>query len=517
MEEQLLPFSHFKDLWLKGHDYWNKHHTDQTGIPDVQPYNGLSFDEIDLAGYSNHPEFGSELWPFGNYNLNGKKLSFKNTNFGNHNVSFKNTQLTNTKLCFDSPSFSKNLFFDHATMDNAELKIKLQRSDGTDKRILSLKRVCLINTSLYCDILEQSEPQPNNKYCLVIDLGETESPSNLHGRTNRGINLELHVVASTGVSVNANKLHANNVKISYQNAIAGHNILDFRNAIINGAFVCTIQPVALNEYPNGIFTYMMENIDFKDTVIFSVLGMASQIRSFTLQNSIFRNSLQINSKTTFGAVIDLVGTTFERHVALDQVRCILPRRKQRITSEPNNIELKWRFLPWGLRLLYPFRFSMALNSDEAKRFRRLKEISENNRDHKRALEFKIQEMQAARFYETPLSHLPLEFFYWLFSDYGRSVTRPILAGIACWIIFAAIYCKFPALPLHEVIVHSLAFSATQMFPLIPVFRVETAIGLSEQFTGQIHGLVYFFGWLQTILSTAFIFLIGLALRNRFRI
>ena len=75
------------------------------------------------------------------------------------------------------------------------------------------------------------------------------------------------------------------------------------------------------------------------------------------------------------------------------------------------------------------------------KLQRSKEIAESNRDQPRALNFKIQEMQAARFNSTPLWHLPLELFYWLLGDYGRSVIRPMIATLFSWLCFAALYSK----------------------------------------------------------------------------
>ena len=64
---------------------------------------------------------------------------------------------------------------------------------------------------------------------------------------------------------------------------------------------------------------------------------------------------------------------------------------------------------------------------------------------------------------------------------------------------------------------SFIFSASQMLPLIPTSRIAREAAAIELFSSHIPGCLYFLTVVQSILAFVFLFLIGLALRNRFRL
>ncbi|NQY81901.1 MAG: hypothetical protein HRT36_02420 [Alphaproteobacteria bacterium] len=150
------------------------------------------------------------------------------------------------------------------------------------------------------------------------------------------------------------------------------------------------------------------------------------------------------------------------------------------------------------------------DSDDASRLRRLKEISEQNKDHGKALEFNALELQGERHYDNNKSWhgLFLESCFRIFSNYGRSVFRPLLFLIVLWFVCGSVYCYFTGN-----IQSPLAFSARQMFPLIASLREADFSEVYQNFDWCIKIMMFF----QSILAFMLIFLVGLALRNRFRL
>ena len=158
------------------------------------------------------------------------------------------------------------------------------------------------------------------------------------------------------------------------------------------------------------------------------------------------------------------------------------------------------------------------------RFCRLKELADGQKDHERALEFKAQEILATRQHQHKGLAKVLPWCFETFSNYGRSVLRPLVGLIWVWGMFGLIYQSISQnasgdwQKLHE----SLVFSASQMFPLIPGFceSREGALGMlfpslsSEPFLPLWLSALAFF---QSLLAIIFFFLLGLALRNQFRL
>ena len=153
----------------------------------------------------------------------------------------------------------------------------------------------------------------------------------------------------------------------------------------------------------------------------------------------------------------------------------------------------------------------------------IKEIAENNRDYPRALQYKILEMQAARWHKTnSIGPLTLEFFFWLTSDYGQSVARPIMGLFALWLAFAGFYTGLSntacSMCIGDKISSALTFSAGQMLPFVPSAR-EARLGWEKVlFLGdRLPGCIYALTFTQSIMAVGLLFLLGLALRNRFKL
>lgn len=224
-----------------------------------------------------------------------------------------------------------------------------------------------------------------------------------------------------------------------------------------------------------------------------------KIQGVSFKYSCFKRSFDI-SNNKFNCVIDLTQTAMSNHCNLEGVVCA----PKELTNH--------RFI------------RKTCNKDNIARFRRLKELAEVNKDHDRALDFHAYEMRSKRGHENiTKSGLFLDItFDWL-SNYGRSELRPFLALVAVWLLFTVLY--FISSPETVIglnghwqkLTEALSFSGGQIMPIIPDSRLARNEGVEILFKGDLSPLLHLATFLQSIISLLMLFLIGLALRNRFRI
>ncbi|MEH6792429.1 hypothetical protein [Parasphingorhabdus sp.] len=164
--------------------------------------------------------------------------------------------------------------------------------------------------------------------------------------------------------------------------------------------------------------------------------------------------------------------------------------------------------------------SKAKDKHDSARFRRLKEIAQDNRNHRQSINFNIGEMQTRRWYDSSHSENVLEWFFRTTSDYGRSFVLPLLWLALSFLMFATIYCiaatgNFSSF--WQKIAASVAFSFGQAFPFIPVSRTARINGESALFCNNISETIIGVAALQGVISVLLLFLFGLALRNQFKV
>ncbi len=137
----------------------------------------------------------------------------------------------------------------------------------------------------------------------------------------------------------------------------------------------------------------------------------------------------------------------------------------------------------------------------------LKREMERLKKHDDELYFFAREMQSRRVqlglwgWGLPIS------FYGLFSDYGRSYGRPLAGLLGVWAIGAGAFSYFDARPCGEALGLSAA-NTLNVFGLLKVFNlvIDTPLAWLNVFAA-----------VQTILGTILLFLVGLSLRNKFRL
>lgn len=158
------------------------------------------------------------------------------------------------------------------------------------------------------------------------------------------------------------------------------------------------------------------------------------------------------------------------------------------------------------------------------KYRRLKDLALLAKDHEKEQEFFANELRAKRFNkyrnQGSVSHWILA-YDWT-SDFGRSVIQPLSWLGGTWIIFGTGYWLsamfFPLDPTKS-LSSGLKLSAAILTPFTATSRRTFAKnGALEQLFGIDPSLwFHIFATIEGFLGIAFLFLIGLALRNRFRI
>lgn len=168
----------------------------------------------------------------------------------------------------------------------------------------------------------------------------------------------------------------------------------------------------------------------------------------------------------------------------------------------------------------------------AARWRSLKRLAAQNHDREHESIFFIEEIKSKRWKQYVSIHHPMYWFEWLygfFSDFGRSVLRPLcwLAVLTC--IYFGIYMRsdaesdaerFPVCNHAEAAAY-LAVRNALPFPVTHSDKLTQSYaclyGKNIEGEARIPNTIVFLGILQTMLSTILIFLSLFALRNHFKI
>ena len=211
------------------------------------------------------------------------------------------------------------------------------------------------------------------------------------------------------------------------------------------------------------------------------------------------------SNSTIDSILNISGTNSPVPLNLTHTKLAFP-----IDIDNVNINYRWRS--------HYFVFRRALNSSDSTSFRRLKKLANDAADHERALDFYAKEMRTGYWHFITGPKLALYYLYDCISDYGRSIVRPILGLIGTSWVCKEVYLAF-ALKSEDASWNAVKFSVGHIFSIYPGVR-ETRKSAINVLFGEDFACAPW--WLpivttsQYVVSTALLFLLGLALRNRFR-
>ena len=162
----------------------------------------------------------------------------------------------------------------------------------------------------------------------------------------------------------------------------------------------------------------------------------------------------------------------------------------------------------------------AVSSDDAEKYRQLKVLAADAKDFAKELDYFAEELRAKRSYETKgRAAIAVNVAYEWVSDFGRSIALPAcwLAGLTIGAAVLRLSGLWPGPCASTSIVGSLVLSASDAGLLFGSDKWKVREAAIVICNAQYGLCAYVAGYLQSLFSLVLLFLIGLGLRNRFRL
>ncbi len=539
-------------LLLKGRDVWNKFFDSRKDYKvDFSHFNFLDFN---LENKLSKTDFSGFIFPDGGVNFGGatfrlKTVTFNSADFGNGDVSFFGMQVIEVaKLDFEGARFGNgnvdfaetnficnNISFFNTKFGSGRVSFDSCKFEGFNNENISLRF--------------------NPIKSELVSLSFTYSSL-------KNLTLSFDFSLNSNCEFLFNCLQVENSQVYFHNCDFGNELVDFSGTDFSNSFFVVRRSNFLDSettfqhcifaqehsifqdvtFGNGnvIFAHTRFNIpylnfgsvdfgsgkidfsnsDFADGLVVFSKSKHAQTRIY-FEHVNFKNSLLMNSlegsqdilelsfkHSSFGSAFDLSNNNF---------RCFPD-----LTNTSHSHQISLRSIGIDISSIHSQRADLC-PEHEISKIQRLKEIADNNNDHDGALNFHALELEMQRNLEgtSKLSAL-LDRAYQLFSNYGRSVFRPSISLLGTWLLFAMLYfCMADGGSYYDdpghLIGTALSYSGGYTIPLLPDGRFSRLEGLDFLFDGKSFGWLHLANFCQGLLSTALLFLIGLGLRNRFRI
>ncbi len=221
-----------------------------------------------------------------------------------------------------------------------------------------------------------------------------------------------------------------------------------------------------------------------------------------------------------GGAVRFTGTIFNCPVSMDSVRFyqVPDFRRTNFAAHFTFFGTKFHLQNVQHQISFLKLFKEHLkpgDSKNADRFRRLKELAVTSKDHDREQYFFAQELRAKRFHETTGFALVWSYLYEGLSDFGRSVGLPLFWLVLTWFLFGITYAELSGKP--GMGFNALAFSGATMVPFLGGAKGVLEETKTVLFGAKMGPKIGALSLIEGVLSAVFLFLTGLALRNRFRI
>jgi hypothetical protein len=171
-------------------------------------------------------------------------------------------------------------------------------------------------------------------------------------------------------------------------------------------------------------------------------------------------------------------------------------------------------------------------SDDTSKYRRLRRLAMDAKDHDLELEYFSYELRSKFLNQLGIvKYLPIGAYHF-FSDFGRSILRPLLCLLLTWEVAAAMFHSESKNVLQvttpDGVISRLAdsawLSAGNLLPFVAWSKATREAHLVALFGGAENGattslnwVVEATGYVEAVLALVFLFLIGLAVRNKLRV
>jgi len=559
------------NLWLEGRDTWNKwvkknpkanvnFASQNTSIERVAynhdlddisfdgycfPDGHINFSNIDFGNY--HVIFASVNFGSGDVNFQNAKfgegiVDFRDATFGDGKVSFKKTIFGNGEVDFSNANFGKgNVDFKEAKFGDGD--VHFEKAIFNEASLITFAFVDFGNLDV-----DFSEIDFGNCYVSFSQAQFGDGNINfIKSKFGGDVSFKWVNFGNGEVDFLETQFNGDNLDFSYANSTFGRisftgakfncrialfNNINFSNNDVN--FISAIfkeeSPYFSNSsfgdanfhrtnFGNGTVNFELSNFNncsfeyavfgigdvrfnkstFKGHADFSKLTNPNTINSFSFRKATFEKTIDI-SHNEFNCVVDFTNTSINHQLTLDNLVCNY-RRENDSTS------------------------NKVVSHDDPPRLRRLKEIAENNKDHELSLEFNAQEMRCKREHnKTKRFDVYIDAAYDKISNYGRSELKPLACLLILWIIFGLLYVllssfvnPFSSELFWTKLSNAMSFSGAQILPFVPSSRLVMQEGVDTLFSNDLSPCVHFMATIQSTLSFGLLFLVGLALRNRFRL
>lgn len=555
-------------LWFKGRDIWNLWVSENPNA-DISFLN-VNFNEILLqVGKLSENDAECNVFSFDGFNFPNGLTDFSGANFG-YGVSFENADFGNGYKRFNFTKFGNNTSFKNAIFGTGD--ISFHGSTFADSNVdIGDGYVGFIDTRFGDGDVDfmfvQFGPVTVNFWGAIFGKGKICFDSVQFGDvgfagTNFGDGDTTFFdssISDQGIIFRKAKFgrgfigfcgtNFGNGEIDFQETDFGEGYINFTGAIFGGVtnFKCAIFPTDEVNFSychfNGSRTDFSKadfggsNVDFSHSTFDSYTDLSNlcnsqYIKALDLSHSTFNKTLDL-SFNIFQMVPDLTCIDTSHPISLDYfiINPKLKSNKSILRSLIVLVIILWSGVR-SLRSTYKLvtrslPMSQWLNQVTFKdytdtgRIRKLKQIAEENKDHSKALDLHVLELKSKHWHEnTNRTALFGEFLFDIFSDYGRSELRPIVSMFSLGLVFSPLYALSatnPDINILNKIQYSLTFSYSQILPLLQSSKLAQESASKLLYGEQVPNWLFLFTGFQNISSLILIFLLGLCLRNRFRI
>ncbi|MGI2123371.1 pentapeptide repeat-containing protein [Shewanella baltica] len=509
------------NLWLKGALEWNKFITKN---PNIE----INFDGYDFKVHR------MKTISFNGYIFPNSRVSFANTDFGDANVSFREIHFECNEISFlnakflGEVDFSRSIFntdiltFQGATFDKKNIKFIECTFTGNIVNfyrcnfgfgMLSFKNSCFKQHTLKfsnCIKAAGSIEFQDVKFCVeYIDF--SSSNFSIPDEANKS---SLNFTDST---FDVLEILFNHAKLERRNAIfkrvklkKGDLVLsncNFSNSDINLSNI-RISDGDLNLSNSDLNNSRLiaKRSTFSGNVNLSKIKNCHKITEFDLSFSSFGGSIDLTNNE-FNIVPDLCYTKLTNQLPLDSFK----------------FGIKYH----NLKAIKLIPYKKISNPDDIRKIRRLKELAEQNKDFEAALQLHANELMSKRWTEFNFLKSILDMLYSIVSNYGRSIIRPTIALLLSSATLSLFF--FTSAILSNIANSyedynflkgygcSIELVLASSLPFLSPSRDLRTHAIEQLFGGnlpQYYGLSII---IYALFSSICIFLIGLALRNRFRL
>lgn len=470
-------------LWRQGREAWNS-------WIDQHPGWNISFSGINFSR-----ERGSAgNLSFSNYRFGDGNVDFSEATFGDGNVDFSEATFGDSVVYFTSTIFGEgDLNFSHAnfrngrvyfsgvTFGNGNIDFSYATFENTPvwffgvtfgDRNMDFYRTTFENAGMHCSNSNFSEGNLNFSWAEFKDSSVDLSGSTFGDHTINFRNSNIDEVNFTLAKFNKCKINLSQAQIK--------NLY--------------FKPIS-----TGLLDVKAEGLSIKGRAIFDIIFYNTTLKSFNFHSASFEGPLTI--KSYLDIIPDLRATRYSHQVDLSELNVKLPR--------------VWQGFGWPPKLS-----RVAEDPQDGAKLRRLKEIAETNKDHQAALRFSADENRARRWIETSWPGSVLDMAFSTFSDYGQNILRPFVALILLTVASMGLYKTLGTATFTNWWTgwaQGAVLSASNSLPFLPQSRDLREDALTALYGADPGLWVNAIMIAQGVLSFVFLFLIGLGLRNRFRL